>query len=176
MLRANSPVIGLPPNGSIILGKVTQPPLLLCLTNVLATGGATDSQARLFRVQSPSVFLCHIYIYMYMRSGRNTLLGPGTFLNVIVFEGDLIVLQCFRTVAHPARKSQLCSTSLVREVHFRISSSKIATSQYKCHIYEAHLGSSSSKVATCLLVLRWPRKGPTLEVATAGVIIEPCVS
>ena len=69
----------------------------------------------------------HTHIYIYMRSGRNTLLGPSTFLNVIVFGGDLIVLQCFRTLAHPARKSQLCSTSLVREVHFRISSSKIAT-------------------------------------------------
>ena len=68
-----------------------------------------------------------ICIYIYMRSGRNTLLGPSTFLNVIVFGGDLIVLQCFRTLADPARKSQLCSTSLVREVHFRISSSKVAT-------------------------------------------------
>ena len=67
------------------------------------------------------------YIYIYMRSGQNTLLGPSTLLNVIVFGGDLIVLQCFRTLADPARKSQLCSTSLVREVHFRISSSKIAT-------------------------------------------------
>ena len=63
----------------------------------------------------------------HLRSGQNTLLGPSTFLNVIVFGGDLIVLQCFRTLAVPARKSPLCSTSLVREVHFRISSSKIAT-------------------------------------------------
>ena len=63
----------------------------------------------------------------HLRSGRNTLLGPSTFLSVIVFGGDLIVLQCFRTLADPARKSQLCSTSLVRKVHFRISSSKVAT-------------------------------------------------
>ena len=70
----------------------------------------------------------HTIIYIiYMRSGRNTLLGPSTFLIVIVFGGDLIVLQCFRTLADPARKSQLRSTSLVREAHFRISSSKIAT-------------------------------------------------
>ena len=30
-----------------------------------------------------------------MRSGRNTLLGPSTFLNVIVFGGDLIVFHGF---------------------------------------------------------------------------------
>ena len=35
------------------------------------------------------------YIYIYMRSGRNTLLGPSTFLNVIVFGGDLIVYSVF---------------------------------------------------------------------------------
>ena len=64
---------------------------------------------------------------IHMRGGRNTLLGPSTFLNVIVFGGDLIVLHCFRPLANAARKSQLCSTSLVREVHFRSSSPKIAT-------------------------------------------------
>ena len=36
----------------------------------------------------------------------DALLGPSTLLN------GIIVLQCFRTLATPARKSQLCSTSL----------------------------------------------------------------
>ena len=70
-------------------------------------------------------------------------------------------------LAAPARKLQLFSTSVVKEVHFGSSGSQVATFQYKCSkgstlgqlrrarlnfsvhvVKEVHFGSSGSKVAT----------------------------
>ena len=50
--------------------------------------------------------MCGGLAYMELAWIGDALLGPSTLLNVI------IVLECFRTLAAPARKSQLCSTSL----------------------------------------------------------------
>ena len=81
---------------------------------------------------------------------RNLLLGLSRDLEGIGFGGVLIVLQCFNT---PTTVSPLRSTSLVREVHFRSSSSKSSTSLVR----KVHIRSSSSKSSASLREVHFRR-------------------
>ena len=62
-----------------------------------------------------------------------------------------------------AQKAQLSSTSVVKEVHFGRSGSKVATFQYK----EVHFGGPGSKIATfqykCSKASRFGRSGSKVQ-------------
>ena len=148
--------------------------------------------------------MCGGLAYMELAWIGDALLGPSTLLNVI------IVLQCFRTLAAPARKSQLCSTSLatrstlpqlqiensnfvahksstrsalpqlqlenrsaslVRDAHFRSSSSKIATLWYKS-VRKVHFRSSSSKIATLQYKSSTRSTLPKLQLENRNFVVQ----